>query len=213
MKWINFFVNQNIPHYIYKLNKNDIIIINRINSYTEKSIIILYGSLYIINTFTNQEELPLTILNKNNIFDINNLNTNYRSYYQLIALEKTYIISFQFNHIKNIKEMDKYHLINIINSYQKTINKYETMNKILSHKYIKNRLIQLILFLFLEFGNIHGKQIYIPFKISQKNLAIITGTNKTTINKVMKYISKTLFINYAIKNTIHINDIYKININ
>lgn len=210
MQWIKFFKNYNIPYYVYKLNKEDYILIYNHYPNTNKSIIILHGSIYVIKIFTNKETMPLAILNKNNIFTLEEKNINYKFYYKLVALEQTYIVSFQLTHFTKIKK-NYYLLLKIIKSYNNTLTKYEIMNEILNQKYAKNKIIHLILFLCLEYGIIHKKQIYIPFRVSQRNLAVMTGTNKATINKVMKYICKNIPIKYSSKKNLYIKNIFRVN--
>lgn len=208
MKWINLFTKNSIKYCIYKLNKEDWIWIK--NVYTNNSLIILYGSIYITKTFTNQEIIPLAILNKDNIFTPQETNINYKFYYKLIALETTYLISFNITSLKNIRN-ENYFISNIIKSYKITLSKYESMNEILNQKNAKNRITQLILFLCLEFGTINKKQIYIPFKLSQKSLANMSNTNKNTVNKIIKCICDNIYVKYLKRKKIYIHNIFNIN--
>nr|QCI05746.1 global nitrogen transcriptional regulator [Cryptopleura ramosa] len=198
MKWINEFSNSQIPYYIYKLNKGDTIIYN-CNSDYNKSLVILNGIIYLIKIFTNQEIIPLAILNTNHIINLNPFRINQQNYYKIIALEKTYIISFNINKLKYNSNTYKSLILNIMLSYELTIKQYEIMNCILMQKHIKDRLIQLILFLSLNFGIIHQKQIIIPFQLSQKNLGTIVGSNKITINKIINKLSQAMLIRYSLK--------------
>nr|YP_009391942.1 global nitrogen transcriptional regulator [Acrosorium ciliolatum]ARW60086.1 global nitrogen transcriptional regulator [Acrosorium ciliolatum] len=198
MKWINEFSNSQIPYYIYKLNKGDSIIYN-CNSDYNKSFIVLRGIIYILKIFTNQEIIPIAILNTNNIINLNPFKINKQNYYKIIALDKTYIISFNINKLKYNDNINKSLILNIIFSYELTLEKYERMNSILIHKHIKYRVIQLILFLCLDFGIINQKQVIIPFKLSQKSLAKITGSNQITINKMINKLSKNMLITYSLK--------------
>lgn len=198
MKWINAFSSSQIKYYIYKLNKGDSIIYSY-NSDYNKSLIILNGIIYIIKIFTNQEIIPIAILNTNNIIYLNSLHTTKQNYYKLIAFEKTYIISFNINQLKYQSNTYKLLTSNIIKSYELTLKRYELMNTILMQKNIQNRLIQIILFLSLEFGIVYQQKIIIPFTLSQKNLANITGSNKITINRIIHKLSKQMIIKYSLK--------------
>lgn len=195
MTWIHQFSNSHIPYYIYKLNKGDSVIHNNHN----ESFIILYGLIYLMKIFTNQEIIPVGILNTNNIINVKSLSVNTQNYYKLIAFETTYLIHFKLKNMKYNKPIYKSLTFNIINSYELTLVKYEMMQNIIMQKYIKYRFIQLILFLALEFGIIHQTKIIIPFKISQQNIANIIGTNKITINKIIKYLSTKMLIKYSSK--------------
>lgn len=198
MKWINAFSSSQIKYYIYKLNKGDSIIYSY-NSDYNKSLIILNGIIYIIKIFTNQEIIPIAILNTNNIIYLHSLHTTKQNYYKLIAFEKTYIISFNINQLKYQSNTYKLLTSNIIKSYELTLKRYELMNTILMQKNIQNRLIQIILFLSLEFGIVYQQKIIIPFTLSQKNLANITGSNKITINRIIHKLSKQMIIKYSLK--------------
>nr|YP_009398341.1 global nitrogen transcriptional regulator [Thaumatella adunca]ARW67527.1 global nitrogen transcriptional regulator [Thaumatella adunca] len=208
MKWIKLFSNHKIPYYVYKLNKSDSIILCKKYNKKHKSLIILYGSIYVVKIFSNQEQIPIVILNKDNIFT--NIEKQNKSYYKLIALEKTYIATFQIN-IFQSRHINHSLTINIIKNYDKTLEKYEIMNEIINQKYLKNRVLQLILSICLQFGIIKNNKVYIPFKLSQDNIAAMTGTTKTTVNKIMKIIYKKKIIEYSNKKTISINYILNLN--
>lgn len=212
MKWINFFSNDNISYYTYKLNTEDSIIIHNSQFTKNQAIIILCGSIYIVKTFVNKETLPLVILKKNNILNFNSLKTKFKYYYKLTALEKTYILSFKIPYDSQNKKKISYNLfISMMDSYNKTISQYEKMNEVMSHKYAKNRIIQLILLLCTEFGIVTKKQIQIPFKISQKSLATLSHTQKNNVNKTIKYLYHNTPIKYSNKKNIYIKNIYYIN--
>lgn len=200
MKWINSLNNSKVPYYIYKLNKNDSIIISCEYKNHNQLLIVLHGSVYILKNFGKKQVIPIVILNKNSIFSISYLNNQF--YYQFIALEKTYILIIK-NY--NIKKLDGQLMLNIIQSYQKTLSAYEIMNEAINQKYTKNKVIQIILLIFFQFGIINKKQIQLPFKISQKDLAIMTGTNKATLNKIIKEVSS---IEYTKKKSMQINNIF-----
>nr|YP_010155950.1 global nitrogen transcriptional regulator [Cumathamnion serrulatum]QQY85317.1 global nitrogen transcriptional regulator [Cumathamnion serrulatum] len=208
MKWIKTFSNSQITYYIYKLNKGDKILYkpNRIYS---KSIIVLHGVIYLFKMFQNKDIFPLAILSTNNII---NLDYSYdtQHYYTIIALDRAYLISYSLLDIKNKIYIKKQILINIIYGQKSTLKQYELMNQILKHKYTKYRILQLIFLLSLEFGVIHDNKIIIPFSLSQKNLSIITGSNKITINKIMNYLSRKTIIKYSTKKFIYIEDIFSL---
>nr|YP_009326625.1 global nitrogen transcriptional regulator [Membranoptera platyphylla]AMJ16882.1 global nitrogen transcriptional regulator [Membranoptera platyphylla] len=208
MKWINSFSNSQIPYYIYKLNKGDKILYNP-NKIYNRSIVILQGVIYLFKIFQNKEIFPLAILKTNNIID---LECSYETqhYYTIIALDQTYLMSFSLSDIKNKIYIKKQILLNIIYGQKITLKQYELMNQILRHKYIKYRILQLILLLSLEFGIIHENKIIIPFSLSQKNLSIIIGSNKITINQIMNYLSKKTIIKYSTKKIIHIENIFNL---
>nr|YP_009395264.1 global nitrogen transcriptional regulator [Bryothamnion seaforthii]ARW64032.1 global nitrogen transcriptional regulator [Bryothamnion seaforthii] len=210
MKWLSFLSSQKIPYYVYKLNREDSIIIHKYSLETNQSIIVAYGSIYVSKIFTNTETLPIALLGKNSIFIKENNNINNEFYYQLTALETTYIISFKEDDLKGIVKF-RINLIGIlISSYKKTIEEYEAMNQVMCQRYLKNRIYQLILLICLKFGIISDTKIQIPFQVSNKHIATITGTNTTNISKLLRNISKNLFIKISNKKKIYINNIFEI---
>nr|YP_009392365.1 global nitrogen transcriptional regulator [Osmundaria fimbriata]ARW60927.1 global nitrogen transcriptional regulator [Osmundaria fimbriata] len=209
MKWIHFLINCNITYYIYKLNQEDTIIMDSCLPKINKMIIILYGSILCVKIFSNQEVLPIAILNNQNLFKIEELKSYNKFYYQLKALEKTYIITFNSENIYK-KKIKKYLLTNILCSYENTLKQYEIMSEIISQKYIKKRIFQIILLLLLKFGKINQNRVYLPFKISYKNLASLTGTNKTTVGKIIKQMNRDKIIHYYKKKRICTYNIFNL---
>lgn len=209
MQWINTLNNYNIPYYIYKLNKGDKIIYGNSITYSQ-SIIILYGTIYLFKTLNHHKIFPLAILHTNNIINLTNLYSDNKYYYKLIALENTYIISFNIKEIKPSIKLKTNIFLRIIHSQQLTLKNYERMNLILKHRYIKYRIIQMILLLFLQFGVINNNSIYIPFHLSQKYLTIILGTNKTIVNQTIQQLIKKMIIKYSTKKIMYINNLSKL---
>lgn len=93
MKWIQFLITNNKRYYIHKINKNDSVIIKKVT--TNQIIIILAGTSYVAERFTNREISPLVILTKNSVFTINKLNRDI--YYEITPLETTYILNIEEN--------------------------------------------------------------------------------------------------------------------
>nr|YP_010484955.1 global nitrogen transcriptional regulator [Hypnea cervicornis]UVW80649.1 global nitrogen transcriptional regulator [Hypnea cervicornis] len=204
MKWLNYFLNFNIPFYIYKLNINDSIIFSK-NINTNQPMIILYGIVYIIKNFDNNKKTTIAILGAENILYINSMKDD-NCYYRIIAINKSFLISFQWKNLININR-NLNHLIfkELIRIYIKTNTKYEMMNIIMSHKYVKNRVIQLLLLYALDFGNINKKDIKIPHYISQYTIGKISGTTRTTANRILRNLNYTKFIKYSTDKKISIN--------
>lgn len=209
MKWISSFFNLNIPFYIYKLKKNDAIIENK-NNQQEKTIIILYGAINLVQIFSNQEILPITILHKNHILDINNNPSNTKSYYKINALKETYLICFYSHDIHNNNFINedflKYYLI----YYKLTLENQKMMNYILIQKNTQYRIIQLIIFFSLQFGIIYEEFIKIPFKIRKRDMAIMSGSNINTINKTFDLLQVYKIIKYSKKQLILVKNSFLI---
>nr|YP_010619944.1 Global nitrogen transcriptional regulator [Symphyocladia marchantioides]WAX03957.1 Global nitrogen transcriptional regulator [Symphyocladia marchantioides] len=203
MKWVKILAQNKIPYYIYKIKQEDFIILNKNNS---NIIIILSGILFITKVFPNKESLPIAMLNKHDIFIKNNKEA--KIYYKIIALEKAYLLTLNTNNLEKSKNI----LIknDILNSYKQTVNEYEAMNNVMSQKQIKNRILQLIFTICLKFGKIKNQKILIPFKLSNKNIAILTGTSKNTVNKIMREIYQQNIIQEYNNKIIYINNIYNL---
>nr|ARW60289.1 global nitrogen transcriptional regulator [Laurencieae sp.] len=208
MKWISCLTNCNIPYYIYKLNRDDATIVYNKYNNQNQLIIILHGSIYAIKIFANKKITPVVVLGKDSIFSTNRLSGHF--YYKLIALEKTYIISLNINKVQKVTRSNTKLILKIIKSYQQTFSTYQIINEAMHQKYKKNRVFQLILLIFFQFGTISRTEIKLPFKISQKNLAIITGTNKETINKIIKEIKKISNIKHYRTKSIQLDNIFNL---
>ena len=208
MQWINHFSKYKVPFYIYKLNKGDSLIYKNNKKYNN-SIIILNGIVYLLKIFTNKEIISLGILNTNNI--IPEIHNEKYYYYTITAIETTFLLSFKWQDIISNKKIKPKLLKNILISYQFTINKYEIMNNIHSHKYIRYRLIQLIIFLSKEFGSFKNNRIIIPFNISQATISIIIGTNRSNVNQIINKLYKMKLISYYNHKKIYITNPFILN--
>nr|ARW64240.1 global nitrogen transcriptional regulator [Chondria sp. (in: red algae)] len=206
MKWINSLTNYKSTYYIYKLNSNDSIIIFNRYYHQKKLIIILYGSLYIVKIFDNKRIIPITILAKDDVFN-NTDNTN-EFYYKLTALEKTYILNIELNNKEIYTQIDDKLLNNLFNSYLNTINTYQSINAVIKQKHLNRKIAHILLLLFLKFGIINNGQIHIPFKLSQKNLALIIGISEESISKTIKQIHDKWYIKSYKKQLIEIKDLF-----
>nr|WCH56410.1 global nitrogen transcriptional regulator [Hypnea sp.] len=202
MKWINFFLNFNIPFSIYKLHRDDSIIFSKYIKF-KRPMIMLYGIVYILKTFTNNTTKTIAILEAGNIIYINQIKDN-SCHYKISAITKTFLVSFKWQDLIKSK-INPQIFKEFIKIYIKTKEKYEIMNTIMSHKYIQNRVIQLILIFGRDFGVINKSKVTIPYYISQNTVAIISGSNRTTINKILNYLYKYKIIQYSNDKKIIIN--------
>jgi len=205
MKWINYFFNFNIPFYIYKLKIGDSIIENKNHTY-DRSIIILYGTIYLTQIFSNQEILPITILNTNNIININNSSINTKSYYKMTALQEAYLISFSDKNITINKNVSTQFLKYYLTNYKLTLYNQKMINYILIQKSTQHKIIQLLLFLSIQSGIIHNKFIKIPFKVRKRDIAIMIGSNINTINRTFKLLERKKIVYYSKNNLLLIHN-------
>nr|QCI07771.1 global nitrogen transcriptional regulator [Pleonosporium borreri] len=201
MKYIYYFSKFNISYYIYEIKTGDSIIFNR-NYYQKTFFIILDGLVLLSKHFTNTHSLSIAILSNHHIIFNTQKNITINYYYKVLALKNTYLISLNKNEIYKHKKL----IINIINSYELTLDKYSSMNDILANKLVKYRLLQLLFFLSKEFGIIKKQYINIPFTISKYQIGIIIGSNQNTINKLLKNLSPYIKIEYINNKKIQIKD-------
>nr|QCI05110.1 global nitrogen transcriptional regulator [Centroceras clavulatum] len=195
MIWINYFFTFNIPFYIYKLKSGDSII-HKSQYSKSHTIIILHGIVYLVQVFSNNETIPISIMSKNNILDINNYKISSKSYYKVTALKDTYLLNFCS---KKVKESNhKYYILKyLLKSYQLTLYNQENIRYILCHKTTKYRIIQLIIILSLQFGIIEKNLIKIPFKVKKTDISLITGSNISNVNKIVKILEINNIIKYS----------------
>lgn len=204
MKWINYFFNSQIPFYIYKLNKGDSIVYTT-NIDIDKLLVILHGIVYLLKAFSNNETITFTILESDNIIYTHTPQKN--CCYKIIAITDTFLLSCKWkNFTQTHYQINSTFLRKFIQSHIKTIKKYETMNSVLAHKYIKNRVIQLILFLSKDFGVVDRRRIFIPYYMSQKTISTITGSNRTNINKILHHFYDKKLIKYSYGKEIYIEN-------
>nr|YP_009396693.1 global nitrogen transcriptional regulator [Vertebrata australis]ARW65879.1 global nitrogen transcriptional regulator [Vertebrata australis] len=185
MNWIIFFAMNNINYYVYNLESKDIIILKNVDKNDLSTIIILEGVITLVKIFENQEILPLAILNKN---DTVNYTKNDGAYYQVTALNNTYLIVLKENFLyKNqTKNLSK---LNIPINYKNTLEKYEETLKIVNQKSTTNRIVLFILLLFTRFGLINKHKIIIPLELRKEYIAQMTGTSINSVNKILREVN------------------------
>lgn len=206
MKYINLFSQLKNNYFIYKLNSGDCVIKN---FYINKNVlIILYGTIRISRIFNNQKIVFLSILSQNHIVDIDiihNKDTSRNYYYQLMAIETTYLISFNQENL--YKEINRPFYKSLNTTYKLTLNRYTKINHILAHKHTKHKLIQICLFFSLEFGTMHKTYTFINFPLSKKQISIMIGCNNNTLNYHLTLLNTLLNLNF-IKRTISWHNIF-----
>lgn len=212
MEWLNKLSKHNIPFKTYKLNHGDAIIYNPLFQ-QNKCILIIHGLLYVQKTFNNKESLCIAILTDNTIINLHQFNSYQKLYYyQLVSLNISYLVSFRLCDIP-LEDLENREILTSINSaYYKTISQYEEMVHILTHKYIKYRFIQLLLFLAKEKGSVVENQIVIELYMNQSIMGSIVGSNKNTIYSVINHLTEKRLIHCSVKNnTIYILDLIGLN--
>ena len=189
MKWLIDLEFYNIGFTIKTLSKDEYIVLYQKN-YNHKILYILDGFIQSMQVFTNGEVVSLKLLYKNDTFTNiethrNSLDNNKNYYYQFRAL--TYTILVIINRKEILQRMKlNYH------QYYHCNYKNQEMISILSHKYTKKRLVQLLLILTKRFGVISNSRIYIPINLSHYSIATIVGSQRITVNRIMNQLKPSI---------------------
>lgn len=216
MEWIHYLSHLNIPFYIYKIKSGDAII-ETCSYKLRKSAIILHGTIYLSQIFSNQEIIPISILHKNNIIDLDNYRLYNQSYYKISAMKESYIMLISINDLVNYKKPNSRILYSLLINYKLTLYNENHIRYILSHKSIKYRIIQLLIILSTYFGRIDRDIIKIQLKIKIEDLAILTGSSINITHKILnilkshKILKKSHKTNFILNIRSLINNIYLLN--
>lgn len=170
--------------YIYKMKPNDSLILHK-ESYNIYSVI--EGVLIIHKCFSNEEIFTTSIIGTNGIIAPNFPASSINNYFYIIeALSVSYIIN---NNRRRIQHNNSY-------IYNKSNIVYYSMEEILIHKTVKNRLIHLLLKLSEMCGVEYGNKVSLKVQLSYQTLSSITGTSKSTIRKLVKSLIQKKIIEY-----------------
>nr|YP_009511756.1 global nitrogen transcriptional regulator [Melanthalia intermedia]AXI97633.1 global nitrogen transcriptional regulator [Melanthalia intermedia] len=204
IKWIHLFLKSKIPFYVYKLSKGDSVILKRHEKHP-LNIVVLYGTAYVLKIFTNNEALLLAIFSDDTIIDsaTDYLDSNY-AYSRFVALQQTYLLSFSWTDFISRSSNSPAFAVELVSLFRNTLRCYQISSSILAHKEIKNRVIQLLLFMCQEFAVIENVQFVIPFKMSRSTIGHMAGGNQVTVGKVMNYLAKKFLIKYTSKRKVSV---------
>nr|YP_009243974.1 global nitrogen transcriptional regulator [Sporolithon durum]AMK96216.1 global nitrogen transcriptional regulator [Sporolithon durum] len=193
MRWIQLLEEENFSFTIYKLKRYDSIIIAP-NSNAKNLLIILDGFINMLKVFTNNETLCLGLLTNNCIIQQYNITSkpiNY--YYKANAMTLTIVLSININSLIINKNTKNLLISYLVSSYSKTLTSYETIFTIYAQKNATRKIIQLLLILSEEFGNLSNTDIKIPFGLTHYSLSIIIGINRVNVTKIMNYLQSQIF--------------------
>lgn len=180
--------------YVYKMKPNDSLILHR---EANNIYYVIQGILMIHKCFSNKEMFTISIIGANGIIAPSFPASSTNNYFYIIeALSVSYIIN---NTEKNI-----YHHISYIYTPSHII--YYSMEEILIHKTVKDRLIHVLLKLSEMCGVKYGNKISLEVQLSYQTLSCITGTSQSTIRKLVKYLIQEQLIEYH-KQCITINNL------
>lgn len=194
MEWLTYLEKYNISFKVNILNKEDSILINKNN----KIIYIIDGFMQKLQVFTNGEKLCTQLLYKNHILKKIQLTKrlpykNHNHYYELIALKRTMIITFEEQELilkSGMYDQSIYQINSLSSNYN------EDIISITSHKNTKKRLIQFLFILIERLGVLTKKQIIIPLTFSHYTIATIIGSQRITVNRIMNELKKKEILSY-----------------
>lgn len=200
MKWLKKLENCNISFHIHVLDKEDFIVIRKGN--TEKRIVyILDGLMQLIKVFSNGEKICIELLHSCQTAITPKPASRTSNYCSILtAITFTKIITVSEQEINKIPAAGT--LSEIAQDMILQKNKNYQIASILSHRNTKKRIIQLIIILAKQFGQIKGQIVTIPFHLSHQTIADITGSQRGTVNKIMNQLRKNSSIRYSSKNMI-----------
>ena len=203
MKWLTYLEKYNISFKVNILNEEDSILINRNN----QIIYIIDGFMQKLQVFTNGEKLCTQLLYKNHILKKIKLTKQlryqkYNHYYELIALKKTIIVTFEEQEL--IIKSSIYNQF-IVQLQSLSSNHNEDIIGITSHKNTKKRLIQFLFILIERLGVLTKKRIIIPLNLSHYTIATIIGSQRITVNRIMNELKKKDILYYDNKKISIIN--------
>nr|YP_009315025.1 Global nitrogen transcriptional regulator [Scinaia undulata]SCW23480.1 Global nitrogen transcriptional regulator [Scinaia undulata] len=183
--------------YTYKLKQRDKLIIhqNNINTY-----IIIEGVLVVHKVFSNQERYAICILSAGDIATTPfgfAVATNY--FYEIESLSTSYILSCCTASAQSLKPL-------ISMKYSSNTLNHHDIIEILAHKNTKRRIIHVFLILSELFGEYKKNFLTLNLSISYQTLGSIIGTNKNTINKLIRELEKNNLLIYS-KDQITINNL------
>lgn len=185
MRWIQLLEKEKFTFKIHRLKRYDSVIISSYFN-TNNLLIVLDGFVNILKVFTNHQTICLGLLTNNCMiqnYHINKKNINY--YYKITAMTFTLLLSIEVNSLMIIKKPTNLLIPYLVYAYSKTLSNYETMLTIFVQKNVKKKIIQLLLHLSEEFGNLNYKNIKIPFRLTHDSLSQIIGSNRVSVTKVM----------------------------
>nr|YP_009257622.1 global nitrogen transcriptional regulator [Coeloseira compressa]ANH09705.1 global nitrogen transcriptional regulator [Coeloseira compressa] len=178
-----------MPCCIYKLHTKDSLIYTDNHNY-QRNIFIVQGAILVVKVFTNQEIVPISILDNHSIIFIKSYSFNLNNYYyKATALKETYLLTLKANYISS-SIIHPYLMKAIYN----TITKQILIAQILLHKEAKNRTLQIIIYLSEHFGYVENGNLIIDLQINYNLLALMTGTNKNSIRKILNNLENKILI-------------------
>ena len=207
MKWLEKLENCNASFHIHILDKKDFIFITKANK--QKYIVyMLDGLTQFLQIFTNSEKICMQLLQKDHVMAYHSFQGKENNCVIISAITKTKIIAIPSDEYAEAKIKDiKIETLreNILNKQ----NKNNAIASILSHRNTKKRIVQLLMILIKQFGEIKRNKITIPFHLSHKTIANIIGSQRITVNKIMNSLKQNHTLSYNNK-SITVNNLIKL---
>lgn len=170
--------------YVYKMKPNDSLILHRESN---NVYYVIEGILMIHKCFSNEEIFTTSIIGANGIIAPDFPPSSTNNYFYIIeALSISYLIN-------NIRPNIIYQNSNINNTANIV---YHSMEEVLIHKTVKNRLIHVLLKLSEICGVECGNKVSLEVQLSYQTLSCMTGTSKNTIRKLVNSLIQHNIIEY-----------------
>lgn len=204
MKLINLLIKSDTLYYLYKLKPGDSIIYQSNKNYN-RYYAVISGAVLFKNITSKNKHITLGIVNNCNIINFKNCE---HSLFEIEAITLTYVLTYKCQYSNLINKRQRYTLTYYMKNHTKQLEQYKEIIYILSHKFIKNRFIQLIFYLSLEFGIIKNDRLTIPLYINKQQISLMIGSSRTNINKIIRSYRSCIHLsnkkNIYIKNIINL---------
>ena len=196
MKWLKELENHNISFHIHILQKEDSILIKSANA-NNQIIYILDGFAKLVQVFTNNEKICVNLLQKHQTIIIGKNESRKCTYYYLVTtVRKSIILTIPWQEFNKAEK--NLELFSLIQFYKQ--DKEDKVTNILSHRNTKKRVVQLLIDLIKQIGEVKEERIILPLSLSHEIIATITGSQRITINRIMRKLKKDGIIDYSKKN-------------
>nr|YP_009296686.1 global nitrogen transcriptional regulator [Apophlaea sinclairii]AOM65826.1 global nitrogen transcriptional regulator [Apophlaea sinclairii] len=199
-RWCYLLSFQKVCFNIHKMCPGDYILVRAEDIH--KMYLITQGAVKFSKIFTDTSTLTLAILRENDLITI--IKTQNYYYYSAEALSFTLILSYNYDKI--LQKSNQFSTLHseLVLAYHRYIQKVYKIIQVLSHRDKINRLINLLLILCQQFGIVTRFGIVINLVMTHNTLAIIIGSSRITITKILNSFQKTQVISvYHNKLLIH----------
>lgn len=196
MEWLKKLENYNVSFYIHTLHKEDSILIKSANE-NSQTIYVLDGFSQLLQIFTNNEKICIGLLRKSQMITSGKNYVKNNAYHMILtAITETKVITIPSKELN--RKLAKNTGLFSSQLFHDCNRKHEIIS-ILSHKNTRKRIVQLLIVLIKQLGEIKGHEITLPLHLSHQTIADITGSQRITVNRVMSSLKQNRIISYSSK--------------